>query len=241
MGILFYGAMNLPGSVLASEQDPRTADLQAHLESLAAEHGFQITGLNMIAETNVEIPSGDLLVRLSQLLSEFNYILSNDSRGKPQLLKILGKKKSESIHTARQYRVKTTRKGSAHYVDAVIMGKRPERTRFKMLVDTGASMLVLPRSLMEPLGYREDELEQIQIQTTNGKVTGEVGLLNQVEVGRAVRNNVRFSFVEDEKLGDTVILGMAFLSGYAVTIDDAQNLLLLKETIKAKENTAGSE
>ena len=69
----------------------------------------------------------------------------------------------------------------------------------------------------------------MEFQTTNGKVSGQFAVLKQVEVGQAVRNDIKVSFVDDEKLGDNFILGMAFLNGYSLTIDDASNLLLTME------------
>ena len=198
-------------------------------------HGFEISGQEYLSDIIVDIPPGDLAFQLARMLAGYSYILSSDVDGEPRMLKILGKKGTATSSTVRQYRIKTTKKGSAHYVDAVIMGNGPERIHFKLLVDTGASMLVLPTSVMEVLGYSRTDLETGEFQTTNGRVSGQFALLNQVEVGQAVRNDIKVSFVDDEKLGDNFILGMAFLNGYSLTIDDASNLLLLTENVKKEE------
>jgi len=216
----------------AAGEETDSVELRFQLEMLAREYGFKIGGLEFLSDTTVDVPPGDLTFQLSRLLVGYSYILSSDADGDPRMLKILGKKGTAPTSTARQYRIKTTRKGTAHYIDAVIMGNGPERIHFKLLVDTGASMLVLPSSVAEVLGYSENDLETVEFQTTNGKVSGEFTVLSQVEVGQAVRNDIKVAFVDDEKLGDNFILGMAFLNGYSVTIDDAQNMLFLKETEK---------
>jgi len=219
----------------AAGEEADGIELRFQLETLAREYGFEVYGLEFLSDATADVFPGDLTFQLSKMLVGYSYILSSDVDGDPRMLKILGKKVTATSSTVRQYRVKTTRKGSAHYVDAVIRGNGPERIHFKMLVDTGASMLVLPTSVIEMLGYSGDDLETVEFQTTNGKVSGQFAVLKQVEVGQAVRNDIKVSFVDDEKLGDNFILGMAFLNGYALTIDDASNLLLLEENTEKEE------
>jgi len=40
-------------------------------------------------------------------------------------------------------------------------------------------------------------------------------------------NDVKVTFISDDRLGNTMLLGMSFLERFNVTIDDAHNALIL--------------
>lgn len=99
-----------------------------------------------------------------------------------------------------------------------------------LLVDTGASTVVLPSSMMESLGFQPEALENRVAQTANGKVAAKVGVLSSVIVGAVRADEVRVTFVPDGGLSANNLLGMSFLERFRVTIDDAgQRLILVAE------------
>lgn len=90
--------------------------------------------------------------------------------------------------------------------------------RIEMMVDTGASTVVLPKSVARDLGVDVDRLSfTTPFQTANGMVMGARFQLKVVEIGGIVRRDVPASVVPDL---DEPLLGMSFintLSAYSVS------------------------
>jgi aspartyl protease family protein len=102
-----------------------------------------------------------------------------------------------------------------YHVIAEVNGERVE-----MLVDTGASTVVLPMEVAKDLGVDVDALSfTTPFETANGRVMGASFRLKQVEIGGIVRRNVSASVVPDLS---KPLLGMSFintLSSYSVSGD----------------------
>jgi aspartyl protease family protein len=100
-----------------------------------------------------------------------------------------------------------------YHVIAKVNGERIE-----MLVDTGASTVVLPIGMAKDLGIDVDQLSfTTPFETANGRVMGARFQLKVVEIGGIVRRDVPASVVPD--LGKP-LLGMSFintLSAYSVS------------------------
>jgi aspartyl protease family protein len=100
-----------------------------------------------------------------------------------------------------------------YHVIARVNGERVE-----MLVDTGASTVVLPKGVAQNLGVDLNSLSfTTPFETANGRVMGARFTLKVVEIGGIVRRDVPASVVPD--LGKP-LLGMSFintLSAYSVS------------------------
>ena len=106
-----------------------------------------------------------------------------------------------------------------HYVDAELAGPNGRLLPLRVMVDTGASTLVLPRSLVEKLGFAQKHGTEVRVQTANGMTAGLLASLDTVRVGEAEAHDVAVTFVEDHLLGGKQLLGMSFLSRFRMTID----------------------
>ena len=95
------------------------------------------------------------------------------------------------------------------------------------MVDTGASTVVLPKSMIGQLGFAVDELRDGWTQTANGRVRVKTGTLRSVAVGSAMAQDVTVTFLEDKRLNGARLLGMSFLQRFRMTIDDANNRIIL--------------
>ena len=81
----------------------------------------------------------------------------------------------------------------------------------RTIFDTGASAIVLTQRDAEKAGISTDVLDyDIRVSTANGTGRAAGVLLDRVEVGGIVRNNVR-AFVAERGALDTSLLGMSFL------------------------------
>ncbi len=125
------------------------------------------------------------------------------------------------------YTIKTTRRGPHHHVEAVLSGPNGYTQALTLLIDTGATTVVLPASLSAALGFRREELQDGWTQTANGRVPIKRGILASVKIGEATAENVEVSFIADELLGTQKILGMSFLRNFRMSLDDKNNELIL--------------
>lgn len=204
--------------------------LRQRLLDLAAENGFTIRGLELVDAESPAPPArgGGVKTQIASLLADYNFVLVQDGAEGVRRVVITSRKVPVSAlpqHAA----IRTTRRGEYHFVEARLSGPRGPGLRIQLLVDTGASMLVLPSSMIDALGYALDDLQPGVAQTANGKVDAYVASLDTVQVGAVVAHDVGVSFVDDDKLGGQGLLGMSFLGRFKLTIDDSRNRILLTE------------
>ena len=219
----FFGAQH------GTQAAPPDANLRAQIAALGKAHGFRIVGAQRIGQAAPVEATGTLEDRIRLLLAGYNFAIVRGPAGGIAAVHIAGAKGPPPELSAK-ISVKTYRRGASHFLDAVIMGQRPERRRLRLMVDTGASKVILPMSMIEPLGFRDDDLSDATLQTANGEISGKVGTLRSVEIGGAFQRDVAVAFVDDAGLGDNKLLGMSVLSRYIITIDDTANLITLEQT-----------
>jgi len=211
----------------ARAADAPPADLRAQLEALADAHRIRLDGAQRVLDGPPRSAAGSLEAQLAVLLDGHNYVIQRDASGAITAVIVSGER-SAAPPPARRVSVKTVRLGSNHFVEAVVMGERPVRTRLRLMLDTGASQVVLPKSMIEELGYgrpgNHDLLEAV-LQTANGPVSGYLAKLRAVEVGPALETDVDVAFIDDDLLGGNKLLGMSFLGRFVVTLDDASGTL----------------
>lgn len=80
----------------------------------------------------------------------------------------------------------------------------------RFLVDTGASVVTLPRSIALSAGVALDNAKTVTVSTANGRTRASRVLLNSVRVGSVSANMVEAVIMEDVQLS-IPLLGMSFL------------------------------
>ncbi len=208
----------------AAPADEIESDLRGQIERLASRHDFTVVGLERLRPAPAKPLTGDSLKRdLQTMLEDYNYLLIHAPDGGVRQVKILGYK----VPAPPRYSVRTTRRGQHHIVDAVLVGPGGKRQRFPLMLDTGASIVVLPSSKIDALGFAPGDLRPGTAATANGPVAIRLGTLRQVRIGRAKVDEVAVGFIADDKIGETSLLGMSFLNHFRVTIDDSADRLTL--------------
>jgi len=153
-----------------------------------------------------------------------------DDTGKPREIRIVAKRRPRtrtSERTPGRHAIKTTRRGVHHQVTAKLVGPNDAMRRVSLIVDTGATAIVLPESMMGPLGFEDAMLKKGFSNTANGKVGVKRGTLRSVMVGDVEARDVLVSFIADDRVGGTRLLGMSFLNRFRFSIDDTKNELTL--------------
>ena len=88
--------------------------------------------------------------------------------------------------------------------------------------------MVLPESLLVPLGFASGDLEPVRMQTANGETHGALGMLAEVSVQGSAASDVAVAFVPDAQLGGKALLGMSYLGRFRVTLDPNGSTLTLE-------------
>ena len=211
------GLLSIAVVVLVASQ-AQAADLRTQVRELAAAHGFDIEGLDRIQDVDEKRVEGDVHEQLKALLSDFNYAVEKV---------LISSRKEPFAGVPRQYVINTTRRRGQHIVQALLAGPTGIEQKASLIVDTGATSVVLPESMSRALGFRAAELQDGIGQTANGKVTAKLGTLSSVRIGQAVERDVSVAFVKDEMLGGHLLLGMSYLGHFRLTIDDASSRMFL--------------
>lgn len=204
------------------------ASLQEQLRNLATQRGFTVEGLGRLGEAPPGNADGTPLEQLKHLLQGYNYVVTQSRPGVIQRVRIIsargegGKKGS-----ADSAYVQTRRVRAHHVVEAALVGPNSVTRTLPLMVDTGASTLVLPSSLIGELGFTAADLQSGNSQTASGTVPVRIGRLRSVRVGSVAAENVEVSFIDDRQLEGNKLLGMSFLQRFRMTIDDANNELVL--------------
>ena len=201
--------------------------LRAQLDALAASSGVVISGLDHISsDAAYRSVKGTREERLRSLLEDYNYMVVEPSSGQIEKVIILSLKQPPNKRHISPY-VASTRVGAHHKVQAFIVGPNNQGRDVALLVDTGASTVVLPASMSTQLGFQPGDLEDGVTRTASDRVAVKLGVLKSVRVGEISVNDVKVTFISDDRLGNTMLLGMSFLGRFNVTIDDAHNALIL--------------
>jgi len=215
------------GAAGRGAEDAATVPLREAIDALARQHGFGVSGLYRVDEAApAPFATGALPDRLRTLLKGYNYVLINRSGGRVETLRIVGRKVTRR-RGPETIVIQTVRRGAHHVVDATLISKNGTRVVESLIVDTGASTVVLPLSKAEGLGFDRDALEAVEMRTANGVATMLRGELAAMEVGGLRVANVAVTFVDDAKVGRVQLLGMSFLRGFRVVLDDRNTRLML--------------
>jgi aspartyl protease family protein len=206
--------------------DATAASLRDQISDLASAHGFAVIGLERLGDAPGTPVEGDPQGQLKALLQGFNYVIVGSRTGGIEKV-LISSAKRPAAEVVRGAQVKTTRRGNHHIVKAVLIGPSGARRTASLMVDTGASTVVLPKSMSRALGFRDAELRNGWSQTANGRIRTLQGRLHSVQVGQAVVQNVAVNFVDDNGLGGNLLLGMSFLGRFRVTFDDENRRLIL--------------
>jgi clan AA aspartic protease (TIGR02281 family) len=229
-------ALLLPLS--AAAQRVAVAD---ELERLAAQHGFEVYGVEATEEALGRADGDELFPRLRRLLENFDHVILQSAEGGVERVIVLGEKApfvpppapapgddgADTPAADGEIVLATQRRGTQHAVEVSVEGQSGKRVQRNLLVDTGADYLVLPSSAIADLGLAADKLEEREMQTANGRVKARVGLVPAVWLEAQRVPDVVAAFIDGEKLGNGGLLGMSVLARYTMTIDDAAGRLTL--------------
>jgi len=227
--------------MLAASDTSLSSDLRGQVEELASAYGFTVKGLDLIEDDPSRPTSGSLYQQIEQLLEDYDHIVLRGPNAGIRRLIVVSQKRGYVAPpppppTAKtpppqaepqSVEVPTEREGNHHKVSGSVEGNEGEQVRVELLVDTGASFLVLPTSLAGQLRLPLSEMQQRAVQTAKGQVEAFIGRVPQLRLGDARFPHVETAFIDDAYLGGASLLGMSVFRGHKVTLDDGTNRLSL--------------
>ena len=199
--------------------------LEGQLRELAEKQGFAIEGLSRLADEPVGNSEGTPLEQVRHLLQGYNYVVTQARPGVLEKVRIISPRSAGG--SSRNAAIQTHRVGAHHQVDAVLVGPSSMAKTLPLMIDTGASTIVLPASMISELGFTAEDLHDGRSQTASGEEPIKIGQLRSVRVGAVSASSVTVSFMPDNKLKGNKLLGMSFLQRFKVTIDDENNEFIL--------------
>jgi clan AA aspartic protease (TIGR02281 family) len=133
-------------------------------------------------------------------------------------------KKLEQLEkTVISEKIPLRREGNSYYATVVINGKPP----VDMVVDTGASCVVLPYKLALDCGAKPDESSATAIASIadGSRVKSKVVWLDSVKVGNFPAGHVECMVLPAEATNAHALLGMTFLSRFNFSINGTELVL----------------
>jgi len=99
-----------------------------------------------------------------------------------------------------------------------------------LLVDTGASHMVISEKLARRLNYSSPVSRRLKLQTAGGLVEARTEAIAKVALGDACKENVPAVVTERDTLPDgfDAILGLSFLQDFKTTVDYQGGVIILK-------------
>jgi clan AA aspartic protease (TIGR02281 family) len=212
----------LPGGAAA-------ASLADSLRDLASANAFRVSGLDRLGDAEAPAVQGSsALQRVKRLLKDYDYVIVHAAPGRIGRLIVLGHKHAAPTPPpSKDIVLPTRRQGEHHFVHARIQGNAGHALETELMVDTGASLVVLPQSRAAALGQSLEGLPTRTMKTTNGTLQARVGHVTSVSLGAATVTDVEVAFVPDQGLGNSGLLGMNVLSRFVFVVDDEHNQLTL--------------
>ncbi|MBK1620108.1 hypothetical protein CKO42_17000 [Lamprobacter modestohalophilus] len=226
-------------------------EIGPELSRLSTAHGFAVSGIEVLEDERGRSEDVDLYRRLRVLLERFDHILVHGASGEVARVIIMGRTNTApppklqidpepgSEATAGQIELETIRQGAQHSVRVTLEGAAGRRVDRTLLIDTGADAVVLPASMIAPLGIDQAALAEREVQTANGRTQALMGTLEAVWLDGERLPGVAVAFIEADKLGTSGLLGMSVLGRYQMTIDDDNSRLTLTPNRGSGTATSG--
>ncbi|MDQ6961769.1 MAG: TIGR02281 family clan AA aspartic protease [Mariprofundaceae bacterium] len=121
------------------------------------------------------------------------------------------------------YRIAFRQMGEAMIIKGEVNG-----VSLDFVLDTGASLVIIPPSVAQRTGVKIDLNQRILLQTASGKVNAPAVTLAEVKLGFLAQKNIEAA-VQNIGIPNTGLLGMSFLKAYNITISKQSKELILEK------------
>ena len=135
--------------------------------------------------------------------------------------------RSQPVSSTQKFVVPFTRYGNRIIVEGIVNGMGS----MKFILDTGADLTLIPRSLVQQLGISLDNSIAIPITGIGGTIVEPLVKIDSLTVGEAEVRNLDVLVNEEASLSGQGLLGGDFLGQFRVGIDYTENQLILERRV----------
>ncbi len=135
--------------------------------------------------------------------------------------------RSQPVSSTQKFVVPFTRYGNRIIVEGIVNGMGT----MKFILDTGADLTLIPRSLVQQLGISLDNSIAITITGISGTIVEPLVKIDSLKVGEAEVRNLDVVVNEEASLSGQGLLGGDFLGQFRVGIDYTENQLILERRV----------
>jgi len=139
--------------------------------------------------------------------------------------------RSQPVSSAQNIVVPLTRNGNMVIVNGTVNGG----DTIKFILDTGAELTVIPRSLVQQLAISLDSSTATPITGIGSTIIAPLVKIDSIKVGEAEVRNLDVVIIENAPLTGQGLLGGNFLGKFRVNIDYAKNQLILERKVGTGE------
>lgn len=112
---------------------------------------------------------------------------------------------------------------------SMLVGGSVNGIPIRFIVDTGASLVVIPPAVAARAEIRTEGAPRVELQTANGRVRAPRIRLDELRLGPLGRRNVDAVVQRISDDGQTGLLGMSFLDAFRLTVDRDNRQLILED------------
>jgi predicted aspartyl protease len=123
--------------------------------------------------------------------------------------------RTQLVSSDRVIVVPFTRRGNKVIVEGIVNG----RSTIKFILDTGADLTIIPRSLVPQSGISVDSSTAVSVTGIGGTVNSSLVKIDSLKVGKAEVKNLDGVIIEEAPLAGYGLLGGNFLREFRVAID----------------------
>lgn len=123
--------------------------------------------------------------------------------------------------------ISTEMKNGHHFIEVAFTGPLDTRIETQLMLDTGATIIALPASMMEELDIAEEDTVPQYMRTANGAAQALISVLPLLEIGDQKIHDVDVAFLPDTRFSVTKLLGMGAIKDYKMTIDNQNETVTL--------------
>ena len=100
--------------------------------------------------------------------------------------------------------------------------------RMRFIVDTGATLVVIPPNMAKKAGINTQNSKTITIQTANGATQSYMVNIANMQVEKLRQQSIPAAIQQVSPNANMGLLGMSFLSAYKMSIDHDQHIITLE-------------
>ncbi len=138
---------------------------------------------------------------------------------------------SQPVSSPQKFLIPLTRKGNIITVDGIVNG----RDTVKFILDTGAEITLIPRSIVQQSAISLDSSIATKVSGIGGTIIAPLVKIGSLKVGGAEVRNLDGLIIENDLLPGQGLLGANFLGKFRVEIDYAINQLILERKVGTGE------